>query len=199
MRIKRVLATVLAAAMLLGSTLSVSAEVTSPSGENIPDDAVEEEHSNSNVYRSDDGKSVLAIDSKKDADGNGVVIPKAVEYVGDGKNPVLVGDNNRITKVRMRGDVTVKKNAFKKTGVKNILIHSGATFEKDSLKGVKKVTLKIKNAEAAKNFKAKGKAGAKKVVVEVSKSDWKKLPASKKKAFKKQVKKLGGKLKLKRG
>ena len=196
MRIKRVLATVLAAAMLLGSTLSVSAEVTSPSGANIPDDAVEEGHSNSNVYLSDDEKSVIAIDSKKDATGNGVVIPKVVKYVGDGKNAVLVGDNNGITKVRMKGDVTVKKNAFANTGVKNILVHSGATFEKNSLKGVKKVTLQLKNAEAAKNFKAKGKAGAKSVVVKVTRKVWKKLPASKKKALKKQIKKLGGKLKV---
>lgn len=193
MGIKRVLAAVLAATMVLGSAMGVSADVTSPHGSEIPSGTEKEVHYNSNVYRSEDGSTILKVDTFVNPEGQGVVL-EGQKTIGDGQNPVIVGEG--LTKVRIKSTSVVKKNAFKDTKVKYIICHKGVTFEDDSLKNADKVTITLKNKTALKGFKAKGKANAKKLTVKTKKSLYKKLTKKQQKNLKKQIKKLGGTLKL---
>jgi hypothetical protein len=193
MGIKRVLAAVLAATMVLGSAMGVSADVTSPHGSEIPSGTEKEVHSDSNVYRSDDGDTILKVDTKENVQDGGVVL-EGQSTIGDGVNPVIVGDG--LSRVRIKSTSVVKKNAFKDTKVKYIICHKGVTFEDDSLKNAGKVTITLKNKTALKGFKAKGKANAKKLTVKTKKRLYKKLTKKQKNSLKKQIKKIGGKLKL---
>ena len=193
MGIKRVLAAVLAATMVLGSAMGVSADVTSPHGSEIPSGTEKEVHHNSNVYRSEDGSTILKVDTYVNPKGQGVVL-EGQKTIGDGQNPVIVGEG--LTKVRIKSKSVVKKNAFKDSKVKYIICHSGVTFEDDSLKNAEKVTITLKNKTALKGFKAKGKANAKKLIVKTKKSLYRKLTKKQQKKLKKQIKKLGGTLKL---
>ena len=197
MGIKRVLATVLAATMLVGSAIGISADVTSPHGADIPVGTKKEVHSNSNVYYTGDTTTgqatALKVDVLKNPQGDGVEL-EHFNVIGDGKNPLIVGDG--LTKVRIKKKSTVKKNAFKGTNIKYIILHKGVTFEKDSLNGTKsKVYITIKNLTAAKGLKAKGKCGGKNVVVKIKKKVYKKLSPKQRKSFNKTVKKLGATVK----
>ena len=193
MGIKRVLAAALATAMVLGSAMGVSADVTSPHGADIPAGTTKEVHSIANVYTSDNGATVLKVDVKNNPSGDGVKL-EGKSTIGDGVNPVIVGDG--LSKFRVKTATTIKKNAFKDSNVKYIILHNKATFEEDSLKGAEKVCITLKNKTALKGLKAKGKANAKKLIVKTKKSLYRKLTKKQQKNLKKQIKKLGGSLKL---
>ncbi len=168
MRAKRIMAAVLAAAMVMGSSLSVFAAGSPTAGNSVGyKDNNSQDHNNNVVVATitETGATVEKIESTKAGSGKSVEVEVArnadgsttdIDVIGDGKNGVFntkAGQRVKTLAITSAASkVVVKKNAFKGSKIKTIKIKSQkVVLNSKAFNGTKGKTVTLKFVKTKAN------------------------------------------------